>query len=185
MSDFRPSAIRNAIRDVLEGTDTRGFRKMVPDVFKYGAFDGNNDRSNHALTLDIRYQHRFDVVLGPLRQNGSSPMSNKGPARHSTIDITVEIWTRLGSTVNVEERDLQRERVEQNAELAIQALAYPGNLTTSLDGLPTGIVSGLLSGRDNNATPTWEVVTEDWTKQIHRSRISAAAIVVVGQFTGG
>lgn len=180
MSSYRPAVIREALKGVMTGT--LGSVRTVPrGMFEYGNFDGAPDTANQAQALTA--EHRFDVKVDNFRANGSTPCSNLGPSKHARIDVTVDIWTRLHSTVQDDERDAQRAKISTNAELAIQALTRPNNLTVDEHGLPTGIVSGLLSGPDNSSQPVHETVLEDWSKHIHRSRIRASAIVVIGQFT--
>lgn len=180
MSSYRPAVIRDALKGVIEGT--LGSVRTVPrGRFRYGAFDGAPDAANHAQALTS--EHRYDVKIDNMRGNGSTPVSNMGPSKHARVDVTIDIWTRLGATVVDDERDAQRAKISSNAELAIQALTRAGNLTVDATGLPTGIVSGLLTGADNSPLPTHETVLEDWTKHMHHSRIRAAAIVVIGQFT--
>lgn len=180
MSSHNPSAIRAAIRELLEG-EIGSVRTLPQWVFKYGTFIGQPDDAMKAFALDHRYKHRFDVSFAPLQRHGATPLSHKSSVRIDRLDVTIDIVTTLRSTVDEDARNAQRELIEQNAELALQALMYPGNLEMDSKGRATGLVSGFLQGRNGDAHPSWEVVSEDWTLQLHRSRILGSAVVVIAQ----
>jgi hypothetical protein len=180
---YRTSAIRGAVKGVLEGR--LGAVRTVPrGIYKYGTFEGQPKQATQAKALDIRYKHRFDVKIGQELRHASTPVSNLSSYRNSLVPITIDITTNLASTVQEEERDRVRDMAAENADLAMQALAYRGNLLVDETGVPTAIVSGLLQGpSENSPHPEWEVVEENWELGIHRSRINAAAIVQIGQNT--
>lgn len=180
MSTYRPAVIVEALKGVLEGT--LGAVRTVPrGRFKYGNFEGAPDTANHAKALTE--EHRFDVKVDNLRSHASTPVSNLGPSKRVSVDVTIDIWTKLRSTAQETERDEQRAKISTNAELAIQALTRPNNLLVDEHGIPTGIVSGLLFGPDLSSQPVHETVLEDWPKHMHRSRIRGTAVVTIGQFT--
>lgn len=178
---YRADAIRGAIKAVMEGR--QGVVRTCPDgMFKYGAFDGQPDTATQALAVDIRFHHRFDIVLGPIRRHESTPVSTQSSMRMSRLMIQIPIWTTLATTVQTEARDAQRTLVAADASTAMEALTRPNALTVDNLNVATGIVSGLLSG-DGDAYPSWEIVAEDWDKGLLKSRILATAIVVIPQAT--
>lgn len=179
---YKATAIRGAIKGVMEGR--LGTVRTCPDgMFKYGVFDGQPLIATQALAIDIRFHHRFDIVFGPLRRHESTPVSTQSSFRMSRLAIEIPIWTTLATTVQLEARDAQRSLVAADASTAMEALTRPNALTVDNLGVPTGIVSGLLSG-DGDAYPEWGITSEDWTLGLLKSRITATAIVVISQATG-
>lgn len=180
MTAFRPRVIKSAIAEVLEGT-TGAIRRVPPGTFKRGTFEGQPNTAQKAAAIDPSYSHRFDVKIGSLKTHASTPLANGGPSRTAYAPITIDITTRLRSTPQDEEREAQRAQIESNANAALVALMYPNNLLFDGNTTPTGIVSGILVGPNGDGHPDWEEVEEAWDKQLHRSRINAAAIVVIDQ----
>jgi hypothetical protein len=182
MSAFRPQVIMASISSLLEGV-TGIIRRVPPGTFKYGTFEGQPEIATKAQAGDVRYSHRFDIKFGSLRTHGSTFISTTGARRNSYIPITIDITTALPSTSQEDERLAERGRIYGNGCAALTALSCPHNLDTDANGTPTGIISGLLLGPDGTGHPEWESVSEDWTQQIHRSRISGAAILQIDQVT--
>jgi hypothetical protein len=60
-------------------------------------------------------------------------------------------------------------------------LNYPGNLQFTSNGRDTGIISGMLLGPNSSGTPVWELVEENWSQHLLRSRITAVAKVKIVQ----
>jgi hypothetical protein len=157
-------------------------RRVPPNMFKFGAFEGQPDTAIRALVQDPTYSHRFDVKLGAKRAHGSTPFSSNGSFRNALLPVTIEIFSRLQSTSQEELRRSQRDDIADNAETALQALMYRHNLLVDANGTATGIVSGVLLGESGAVgAADWDTVSEDWDQQVHRSRISGAAIVVIDQ----
>lgn len=178
---YKATAIRGAIKGVMDGR--LGTVRTCPDgLFKHGTFEGQPDTALQAMTIDIRYRHRFDILLGGLRRHESTPVSTQSSMRISQLSITIPIWTGLQTTAQETARETQRSSIAADASTAMEALTRPNALTLDNLGIPTGIVSGLLSG-DGDAYPTWEIVSEDWTIGLLKSRITATAIVVISQAT--
>lgn len=177
---YSPAVIRSAIKSLLLG-EIGAVRTLTPGTFAYGTFDGQSAPATRARTLSA--PHRFDVKVGNQRMHGATPISAKSSYRISAVPVTIDITTKLKSTVLEAERDAQRALAESNAQLALQALEYPGNLAQDASAADTGIVSGILMGADGTGHPEWEVVEEDWAKLHHRSRITGAVVVTVDQPT--
>jgi len=181
VSGYRPNVIANAVIALLEGV-TGIVRRVPPDMFKFGAFEGQPEAALKAFAVDTRYAHRFDVILGDWDAHGSTPLSNTGPYRNTRLPITIDIWTALRSTSQAEARRAQRELIQADANTAVQALMYRNNLNTDANGTETGIISGLLMGPDASGLhPKWSTVNEDWIAQIHRSQIVGTALVKIHQ----
>lgn len=181
MSVLQTTAIQLAIEELLRGSI--GTTRQVPaGLFEADIFEGQPTGATQAKAYDKRWVHRFDVVVGRQAPHGSTPLSVKSSHRNATFAVTINLVTSLPNTSAHAKRKEQRARIAGDADVAIAALNYPGNLTETLDNEPTGIISGLLLGPDaGQGTPTWEPVLEDWPQHIYRSRITASAIVQINQ----
>lgn len=181
MSVAQSTAIRVAIEELLHGSS--GIVRKVPaGLFERGVLDGQPLTAQQARTYDQRYVHRFDVRVGPWRNHEATPLSTKASVRISRVGVVINVSTRLPATPLDNKRHEQRAQIEGDFDTAVQALNYPGNLTVTVDDEETGIVSGLLQGPDEGQpTPTWEVVDENWSEHILRSRISGSATVRIAQ----
>lgn len=180
MTTYSASAIRNAIKSLLEG-DIGVVRTLPPHTFKYGVFDGQPAGATRAKANDPAYAHRFDCKIGGQRMHTSTPISANSSYKTVSVPVAIDIFTGLQSTSLSDRRDAQRNAIEDDIQLALQALEYPGNLTLDSNGNATGIVSGILMGPNGYGHPAFDVVSEDWKNLIHKSRISGAVVVVVDQ----
>lgn len=175
------AAIRTAITELLEGT-IGTTRTVTANKFKSGAFEGQPIAATQAKTAITTYNHRFDVRILSLRgKHGASPMSIKASHRIERATIEIPLWSHLASTVQDSSRATQREEIENECDMAIQALCYPGNLTQTSAAVTTGIVSGLLVGPDGSGVPTWTVIEENWQRHMLRSVIRASASLIITQ----
>jgi len=176
--------ITRAIIELMQGS-LGSVRKLPPMLFGYGVFDGQPNAAQQARAMDSRYRHQFDVQLSSTRPHKATPFSNKANYRIDARVITLRVVTSLSVTSDEMARLEQRERVEQACSDAISALSYPGNLLFTVSGQATRIASGLLCGaEDGSGVPRYELVNEDWKKQLHISRITGVAIVNVPQAVG-
>lgn len=181
MSEYRPDAILGAITALLHGF-IGAVRRVPPKMFQDGVFEGQDPDVMRAAVLDINYQHRFDVKIVSGVPHESTPVSACGPSMNQLDTITIDIWTRLDTRVQQAARREQRVRLLKNINTAKQALTYRNNLLADDNGVPTGIVSGMLTNPDGTfrGVESYEV-SEDWTAGIHRARIDAGAIVEITQ----
>lgn len=177
---YSPAVIRSAIKSLLQG-EIGAVRTLSAGVFVYGTFEGQPRGATAARSLNVGSEHRFDIKVGSQRMHGATPISAKSSYRLSAVPVTIDIITGLKSTPLEAKRDEQRALAESNAQLAMQALEYPGNLAADSANTPTGVVSGILVGPDGTGHPVWEVVEEDWKALYHRSRITGAVVVTVAQ----
>jgi hypothetical protein len=180
MASYSPSAIVGAIRSLLLG-EIGSIRTVAANVFAYGTFEGQAPGATRARSVDPQYGSRFDVRLGSLRTHPATPISAKASMKLSTLPVTIDIVTRFSAASNELARDLQRQAANSRGHEALQALEYPGNLSRDGEGTATGIVSGMLLGPDGTGHPSWEVVSEDWQRLHHMSRISGGLVVIVDQ----
>ncbi len=176
MSVNQSRAIREAVTELLVGTI--GTTRVVPKLlFEPGTFTGQPTAAQQVKSKDLRFTHRFDVVVRGGKPHEATPLSVKSAYRIETMAIEVSLWTRLFSTVDATKRAEQRIQIEGDAETAVQALNYPNNLLFTQDAEATGIVSGMLKGPEGESTPVWELVEENWETLILRSRITGVALV--------
>ncbi len=177
------AAIRQSIKEVMQG-QAGEVRTVDSSKFGYGVFDGQPTAAQQARAIqDADKTHRFDIKLGSYELQAASPLSSNAPTRNIRVPITIGVWTTLRSTAQEAERDEQRDAITADADEAIQALSYRGNLTQDSALRQTNIVSGLLQGPDGKGPPRWRLVSEDWKAHLLRSEITASAIVVVTQPT--
>jgi hypothetical protein len=181
MSYQQSSAIRTAITELLRGSI--GDVRIVPaGLFEPGVFDGQKMPAQQSKAIDHRYVHRFDLKITRQVNNAATPLGvSNAPYRIADYSIAINITTRLKAVTRDDAREEQRAQIEGDCDVAIQALNYRSNLSTTLDAQPTGIVSGLLKGPDTASTPVWELVEENWEQQLLRSRIVAEATVIQQQ----
>lgn len=173
--------VRTAIVQLLEGS-LGGVRKLPMGLFSFGVFDGQPAAAQQTRALDPRYQHQFDVLVNSARPHKATPLSTKASYRIESRAIVIRIVTHLSTSADELARLEQRERIEQACTDAVSVLAYPGNLATTVAGEATMITSGVLCGaEDGSGWPRYEVVSEDWKRQLHTSRILGVAIVNVAQ----
>lgn len=178
---FPVGTIRKAIRELLEGSlGQTSERNIEPGVFKYGTFDGQPQTAEQAHALQTDYgRNWFNVALGRVTRNASTPATALGSYRLADMEVTIEVTTKAPTTVEQDERDEALAAVGVDLEQACAALGYPGNLETDASGDETQIVGGALVGPlgsdvDYRATP-------DWNAGLIRSRIAAIATVQIAQ----
>lgn len=150
-------AVVQAVREVATGA--KGYGRVVPvDRIEEGVFEGLPD-SSAALRSLVRTA--VDVRMPRTVRTGAV-----GPQTANREVLAVELDLRLTHAVMHEVDEDGRHEVRaaaaEDAVLIRRALGVPGQLTTTLAGAPTGIVSGLLLERE----PGWEIVREDWTVRI-------------------
>lgn len=173
--------IRTALVQLMEGS-LGSVRKLPMGLFGFGVFEGQPSAAQQARASDVRYQHQFDVIIGQARPHKATPLSTKASYRIEARAVSIRIVTRLATSADEPSRLEQRERIEQAVSDATGALSYPGNLLTTVAGEATGITSGMLVGVDDGTGwPRYEVISEDWKKQLHTCRILGVAIVNVAQ----
>lgn len=160
-------------------------RKLPLQLFGFGVFDGQPMTAQQARAASPQYQHQFDVTVGSSRPHKATPFSNKANYRIEARAVSLRVVTSLSVTSDELARLEQREKVEQACSDAIGALSYPGNLLFTVNGEATRIVSGMLCGADDGlGVPRYELVSEDWKRQLHTARIQGVAIINVAQATG-
>lgn len=175
------AAIRTALIELMQG-QLGAVRVLTPGVFQFGVFEGQPIAAQQAQSMDSRYRHRFDVIVNSAKPHKASPISAKANYRIEARAVTVRISTHLASSADQTARIAARDQLEQDCSDAIGVLSYPGNLRATSAAVVTDITSGMLVGaEDGQGIPRWEVVAEDWKRQLLVSRILGIAIVNVSQ----
>lgn len=175
--------IASAVEDLLEGT-LGTTRTVGTTVFGFGTFEGLAMSAQQARTIQTATRrHRFDVRVLDIVPHKSTPISIKSSHRNVRVSIWIDIATTLKSVAQESDRKSQRAAIANDADTALQALTYPGNLTLDGSGNATNIISGMLMGPDGAGLPTWSVISEDWKTHMLKSSIKASAVVVVTQAT--
>lgn len=174
MSRSQFAAIYTSIIEVARGTKQGNGLSVPPNMFEFGAFEGQDEMAIEVLAQEVLFGHRFDVRMPNVEPHASTPLSVRGPFRNVVIEVQIDVWSRLASTAEEYERLEQRVAVRGDCETLMQALNRPGNLTETLDGEATGIMSGVMVGLDGAVSPRWELVREDWGKHYARSVIVGA-----------
>lgn len=188
---YDAAAIRLVIAQVLEGT-AGTLRTVTGGLFLRGVHEGQTDLAQRARamrTTEIDEApvavNRFDVKLGKLKNHEASPSAALGSYRLCELPVTIEVVTHSKSVIRDSARDASLAELHSILDTALQALHCPGNLsfTAAPAFTPTGVVSGMLLGAGGEGAPECEVVSEDWTKNILRSRISGGVLVEITQVT--
>ena len=176
------ASIRQAIIEVMQGQGGAG-RTLQNNVFGFGVFDGQPIQAQQARTINqASYRHQFDVQVSASRPHKATPQSTKANYRIEARSVVIRLWTHFASSAEESTRKSVRDTLEQDASDAIGVLCYPGNLTQTAGSVATNITSGMLCGaEDGSGWPRWELITEDWKRQLYSSRILGVAIINVAQ----
>lgn len=178
---YPAKAIREVIANVLEGT-VGTTRTVEEGKFLRGVFDGQNVRAQKALASQKQdADHRFDVSVSPLRSHSASAVSAISSRRIDTLAVVVTVTTSTKTRVEAEARDDVLANIASDCDDAIQALSYPGNLASTLGGVATNVVSGLMLGENGTGHPSWQLVNVDWTRNQARSQIVGSVVVRIDQ----
>jgi|GEM_PF-3502826 len=168
------AAITRSIRNVLDGTFT-GIRDVAS-----GTYQDAQAVENKGLAL---VTPTFDIDVAGIATHSAAPFSVSSSRSIEVLDLSIVITTTLPSGVLIDERYTAQAAQVNNANLAIQALTFPGNLdddAASPTPNPTGIVSGMLTGPGGTGNPVASFA-RDWSTQIATTTIQASAVVVVAQ----
>ena len=181
------AAIRQAIREVLEGT-TGSVRTVTAGKFLSGVFEGQTDLQQRSRALrktadpeNPEWVHRFDVRLGRMTNHESTPVAAIGNHRIVSLPVTISVTTHTQARILDDRRDEVLALINSDLDTAVQALTWPGNLTQTFAAVATNIVSGLMLGPEGNGYPSLEVTEEDWEKSLIRSLLGGSVLLVVTQ----
>lgn len=152
-------ALRTAIREVLQGESGSVRTVTSGRVDGRDYWIGADDSAARARTL---VRPKFDIPTIPLEAH-----PNRFPENCSTrfylASVTIESEYALPEAIlSDEDRDAIRSVAEQDIDIFRQALGWPGNLTQTTGGDPTGLADGFLE---------WvrtDVVREDWREGVQR-----------------
>lgn len=163
------TAILKAIEQVCDGTN--GTIRTVPAT----ALEAGHD----PWAGQVLSTPRYDVQIIDMDTHEATPISALANRRLATLPISVDIRHKLKSNVQESARRTTRALAILNADRVVQALGFPGNLTTASAGTATNIVSGMML----NLTST--LIEENWDDPPNwlHIQITGDAIVVVSQAT--
>ena len=173
MAALNTAAIQTSIVNVMTGAFI-GLRSLAT-----GRFQDSIDGANKALALAVP---TFNVEVDGVDVHSASPLSNSASLSIETVDLTITLSYTLPPNMMVADRYAAQATITNDANLVRQALTMPGNLVNNGAGtpVPTGIVSGLLTGPSGAAQPSISFA-RDWEAQTATTTIQAAAVVVVDQ----
>jgi hypothetical protein len=183
-------SIERGIVAIMDGSHVQAaatdIRRVSAGTFTFGAFDGQSPGGTKARTVDEATSvYRFDLILGEIETHESSPVSRKANHKIVRLGISIKVWQHLRTEIQEARRRQNRYDMATSMDLAIQALAYPGNLETDGDAFPsfTGIISGCLVGPGGQGDPIKTDPTEDWDERHLTAQIEASALIKVTQET--
>lgn len=169
MATVDATAIRTAIRQRLEGVIT-GARAIAPGELSGDSFAG---ASTYTRQMRSSVVPRFVVRIPGQRRNEASPAACSS-IRIIDLDVTVTYTYKLPNPANLPDvYEEEKAHADGDVDTMARSLEWPGALDATLDGSPTGLVSGLL--RFNGAS----VVTEDAASGLYEIQSTHTAIVVV------
>ncbi len=180
---YPAAAIRTAIAELLTGT-IGSVRTVAALKMAAGVFDGQPMQTQRALGIQTTVaRHRFDVQVGQLRNNPSTPLSNRSSFRISDLDITILVTSAVSPVSMRTQRETDLALIATDMETACQALAKPGNLTQTNAAVATNLLGGCLYGPGALSTPTVERAIERWdnNEQLVRTVITARGTLQITQ----
>lgn len=177
---FNAANIRTAILELLEG-DIGAIRTVSADTFEYGVFDGLSQQAVEGKLTASSASHMFDVAVSVTDNHPNTNSPNTGSRRLMRARVSIPIWTRTKTTAEESARKTTLASIRDDADTALQALGYPGNLTETSASAATNIRGGLLYGPGGTGGPAWSIESVDWERGIVRSHIDALALVDVSQ----
>jgi len=148
MANLDGEAIQAAIRDVL--LDGAGDKRTIgASVYKGGLYEAlpANEKARRALGKPI-----VEAVSRVTGRHAGSPQV-KGNKHILSIQVEVRVVRALTITHKLDDdvRDTLIGNAAKDADVIQQALTYPGNVSQTSSGDPTGIVSGLLRYQGSDA----------------------------------
>ncbi len=151
---YPAAAIRTAVAELLEGT-IGSVRTVPAGTFLRGVFPGQPMQSQRAKAIQTSTaRHYFDVRLGPLRNNPSTPVGRIGTYELNDLDITITVTSKIAPVNMLTQRDTDLALIASDCKLAVKTLSYPHNLTATDAGVATSIVGGCLLGPEGSTSPT-------------------------------
>ncbi len=177
---YPAAAIRTAVAELLEGT-IGSIRTCPPGTFLRGVFPGQPAQTQRAKAIQTSTaRHYFDVKLGQLRNNPSTPIGRLGDYELNDLDITVTVTSKIATVAQADQRDTDLALIASDCKLAAKALAFPHNLDETSAAVATDIVGGCLLGPDATS-PIIEATDENWGEQLARTVIRCRAILRIDQ----
>lgn len=141
MAQLAATEILTAVREVAEEA-AGSVRIIAADTYRPGAHEAlGEDAASTQSLVKPRAEVRFTSV-GP---HGARP-PEQGSFTLYALELEVTVTRFLGTEHMIldDVRTALRAVAAQDASRLAQALGWPGNLTTTAAGAPTGLVSGML-----------------------------------------
>lgn len=177
MASYSPAAIRQAIREVLDGT-LQGPIAVEEGAFAGDVFAGQSVTAQLAkLRQTFTARNRFDVRLLRKTTHPASPAGGHSNSEIAQVEVQIDIQTPTKTLVELEARDDVLQQIASDCNAAITTLRRPEILALTSAGVETGIVSGMLLGPGGDGLPQWELMTEDWDNLRIYSRVSGVVWV--------
>lgn len=171
-------AIRDAIAETLEGQ--LGTIVVTAGAFHRGVFDGQEVPGQQAKLIQTEVAtHWFDVQLGAHSTHPASSVSTNGSRRLVQMPVRITVKSHLKTQPQDSERDSILAAVASDCEDAAQALGYPHAIDQTVDGRPTYIVGGLVTGANFAGPPSWQLLEENWGNKWIRHEIAGNIIINV------
>jgi hypothetical protein len=173
------AAIRAAIRARLEGGQGT-VRALDPGVFAFGAFIG---QSKPALITKIRSdsaRNYFDIAFPAMRPHPATPTGTAN-RQFNILDVSIEVFTGTNTPSDDDAREAVRAQHITDIRAAIESLCYQDALALSPQSVPTGIVNGMMLGRQGIAEPGYRTILEDWTNLYLQSEIQGSLFLDIQQ----
>ena len=146
MTVISTAALQVRLREVLE----TGFGSTR--TITAGTYGGNLPEEFSAQGDSVRSvaKPQAEALIEAVRRSPSSPSSMSNVALYE-IDVRVRVVRRLTADqqVNSTTRDTVKAAAAADADVLVQALTWPGNLTQTQAGTATGLRSGMLAYRSS------------------------------------
>lgn len=161
MARVNGEAIRTAIRQRLEGVLSSP-RSLAPGEASGDLFVGADDYTAQMRSTVIP---RFTVRITAQSRNEASPSAPSAP-RLINISVSITAFRKAPNPATLpEEYEKEKAAADSMVDAMARSLEYPGALSATLAGVPTGLVSGLLrwtsssTTREDPATGLYEITT--------------------------
>lgn len=141
MAQLAATEILTAVREAVEEA-AGSVRIITADTYRPGAHEAlGEDAASTQSLVKPRAEARF-TSIGP---HGARP-PEQGSFTLYALELEVTVTRFLGTEHMIidDVRTALRAVAAQDASRLAQALGWPGNLTTTVAGAPTGLVSGML-----------------------------------------
>lgn len=149
MSTISTAALQIRLREVIEA----GFG--TTRTIAAATYGGNLPEEFSAQGDSVRAvaKPQAEALIEAIRRSPSSPSIVSNVALYE-VDVRVRVVRRLTADqqVTAAARDTVKAAAAGDADVLVQALSWPGNLTQTQAGAATGLRSGMLAYRESQTT---------------------------------